>query len=41
MLRILRNGSGKGVKNQATCAFQSASNNSANNSKQEKETGIP
>ena len=29
------------VKNQVARAFQSASNNSANNSKQEKETGIP
>ena len=47
MQRILRNGLGKGViqkqliKNQVTRAFQSASSNSANNSKREKETGMP
>ena len=29
------------IENQVACAFQSASNNSANNSKREKETGIP
>ena len=29
------------IKNQLARAFQSASNNSANNSNQEKETGIP
>ena len=29
------------IKNQVACAFHSASNNSANRSKQEKETGIP
>ena len=47
MQRILRNGLGKGViqkqliKNQVTRAFQSASSNSANNSKRQKETGMP
>ena len=47
MQRILRNGLGKQViqkqliKNQVTRAFQSASSNNANNSKREKETGMP